>query len=234
VFTGGNSLYEAKKRLHENIHCFPSSIDKAHFRHARNPSGRPQDQDKIPHPRFGFFGVIDERFNSSLLDEVSERRPDWHFVIVGPVVKIDPGILPRKNNIHYLGPKNYADLPRYLGGWDVAIIPFALNDSTKFISPTKTPEYLAGGKPVISPSITDVVDPYGKLGLVRIADTADQFIDAALGILGDDDRTAWLENVDAFLEGMSWDNTAAQMMNLIGHGIGEKTTHSYQKNSSHV
>ena len=130
-------------------------------------------------PRFGFYGVIDERFDLELLTEVAERKPEWQFVIIGPVVKIDPESLPRLNNIHYLGNKTYNELPAYLSGWDIAIIPFLLNESTKYISPTKTPEYLAAGKPVISTSITDVVNPYGISNLVHIADNANDFIKAA-------------------------------------------------------
>jgi len=179
VFTGGHSLYKAKKHLHHNIHPFPSSIDKSHFQVARIFKEDPEDQASIPHPRFGFYGVIDERFDIPLVDELASLRPDWHFVFIGPVIKIDPNNLPVKDNIHYLGSKIYKQLPSYLSGWDVAILPFALNESTKYISPTKTPEYLAGGKPVISTSITDVVTPYGKQGLVHIADTANEFIEAA-------------------------------------------------------
>ena len=234
VFTGGNSLYRAKKQLHPNIYCFPSSIDKAHFHHARKPSGRPSDQDKIPGPRIGFFGVIDERLNISLLDEVAEKKPDWHLILVGPIVKIDPAILPKRPNIHYLGPKEYADLPRYLGGWDIAMIPFALNASTKFISPTKTPEYLAGGKPVISPSIADVIVPYGELGLVRIADTPDQFIAAAEDLLENGSPASWLSQVDAFLAGISWDNTVERMLSLIDQGIQAQPFFSQQNSRSHV
>ena len=174
VFTGGYSLYQAKKHLHHNIHPFPSSIDKAHFQSARLCGKDPSDQFNIPHPRFGFYGVIDERFHVSLINELSLLRPDWHFIFIGPVIKIDPALLPVRENIHYLGSKNYKELPAHLSGWDVAIIPFELNESTKYISPTKTPEYLVGGKPVISTSITDVVSPYSELGLVHIADTAEE------------------------------------------------------------
>ncbi len=130
VFTGGDSLYQAKKDSHNNIYSFPSSIDKEHFMQARQILDKQKDQALIPHPRFGFYGVIDERFDIELIRSVAEKKPDWHFVIIGPVVKIDPEILPKRNNIHYLGGKNYDELPKYLAGWDVAIIPFLRNDST--------------------------------------------------------------------------------------------------------
>jgi len=176
VFTGGQSLYEAKKHAHPNIYPFPSSIDKVHFSQGRKKVIEPIDQQSIPHLRFGFYGVIDERFNIQLIKEVAERRPEWQLVLIGPVVKINPKDLPRRDNIHYLGCKNYSELPNYLSGWDFAMIPFEKNESTRYISPTKTPEYLAAGKPVISTSIKDVVSPYGDKRLVYIADNADEFI----------------------------------------------------------
>jgi UDP-galactopyranose mutase len=219
VFTGGQSLYEAKRDQHQNVYAFPSSIDRAHFAQARDSRMEdPADQASIPHPRMGFFGVVDERFDIELLDGISEARPDWHFVIIGPVVKIDENALPRRANIHYLGSKSYKELPAYLAGWDVAALLFARNESTRFISPTKTPEYLAAGKPVVSTSIRDVVRPYGKLGLVRIADDAASFIRAAAEI-GMDERTddaAWLARVDEFLAKISWDRTWGEMAELIG------------------
>jgi len=215
VFTGGQSLYEAKCDQHPSVHAFPSSIDASHFRKARTGVEDPADQASIPHPRLGFFGVIDERFDSELLEQVAARRPDWNFIMIGPIVKIHPESLPRLKNIHYLGAKKYDQLPDYLAGWDIALLLFARNDSTRFISPTKTPEYLAAGKPVISTSIRDVVRPYGELKLVEIADTADEFIQAAEKILAGSANSDWLTRVDAFLEGISWDKTWAQMSQLI-------------------
>lgn len=222
VFTGGHSLYEAKKDCHYNIHPFPSSIDKTHFSKARLHTDDPLDQARIPHPRFGYYGVIDERMNVDLIAEVAVKRPAWQFVIIGPVVKIDPAMLPRRSNIHYLGSKNYKELPDYLGGWDIAMIPFALNESTRFISPTKTPEYLAAGKPVISSSIKDVVRPYGENRLVHIADTPEEFIQAAEAELKISDKSMWLRDVDDFLSTNSWDMTWRQMMQHIQTKMNDK------------
>ena len=222
VFTGGQSLYEAKCNQHPSVHAFPSSIDRAHFGRARKPVSDPEDQAHIPHPRLGFFGVIDERFDIDLLDRVAAARPDWHFVIIGPVVKIDPESLPKHANIHYLGGKKYNELPQYLAGWDIALLLFARNESTRFISPTKTPEYLAAGKPVISTSIRDVVRPYGEMKLVEITDTPEVFIKAAEEILARTDRVEWLSKVDTFLKEISWDKTWAQMSNLIAEVIERK------------
>ena len=224
VFTGGHHLYAAKKHQHHNIHPFPSSIDKAHFFQARKSLPQPADQKNIAFPRIGFYGVVDERFNLQLLQEVASAMPQWQMVILGPVVKIDPAILPKNSNIHYLGGKDYKELPRYLAGWDIAMMPFAINESTTFISPTKTPEYLAGGKPVISSSIRDVVVPYGEQNLVHIADTAEDFIKAAKAILATKNNEEWLRKTDAFLADISWDKTWDKMNMLITQTIDKKNT----------
>lgn len=210
VFTGGHSLYEAKRAQHPDAHPFPSSVDAAHFAKARGRYEEPADQRSIAHPRVGFYGVIDERMDLALLARLADERPEYHFVIIGPVVKIDPEGLPRRHNIHWLGPKTYAELPRYLAGWDVAFMPFALNDATRFISPTKTLEYLAAAKPVVSTAIRDVVHPYGELGIVRVAapDGFAQAIDDAL----DDDPATHAARCAAVVARTSWDETWRQMV----------------------
>ncbi len=211
VFTGGMSLYESKRRQHGNVHAFPSSIDVQHFRAAASSSGRePDDQAAIAHPRAGFYGVLDERFDVALMAELARLRPGIEFVLIGPVVKIDPASLPHSPNLHYLGAKSYAELPAYLAGWDVAMLPFALNESTRFISPTKTPEYLAAGKPVVSTPIHDVVRGYGDEGLVAIASTPEEFAAALDKALTPPDA-AWREAVEAKLATNSWDRTWAAM-----------------------
>ncbi len=214
VFTGGQSLYEAKRTRHKNIWAFPSSIDVAHFKKARSVSEEPADQSDIPHPRLGFIGVIDERIDLEMLRQSAEMRPDWHFIMIGPVVKISEGDLPRAENIHYLGKKDYGELPAYIGGWDAALMPFAINDSTRFISPTKTPEFLAAGMPVVSTAIRDVVRPYGEKGLVHIAATAEEFA-AAIEKALSENRAERLEKVDRFLLQTSWDNTWRAMSELV-------------------
>ncbi|MDX2231861.1 MAG: glycosyltransferase family 1 protein [Leptolyngbyaceae cyanobacterium bins.349] len=216
VFTGGQSLYEAKQHLHPNIHAFPSSIDAAHFNQARTLTQDPIDQRDIPHPRLGFYGVIDERMDLDLLAGIAQAQPDWHLVMIGPVVKIAPDQLPQLPNIHYLGGKSYQELPQYLAGWDVAMLPFARNESTRFISPTKTPEYLAAGKPVVSTSIRDVVRPYREQNLVQIADTVADFVTAAAQAMQPRSPDAnWLYRVDRFLAHNSWDRTWLNMMQHI-------------------
>jgi UDP-galactopyranose mutase len=222
VFTGGSSLYEAKKDRHPSVHCFPSSVDRAHFCKARARQFEPADQEDLPLPRLGFYGVIDERFDIELLDAVAKMRPDWSFVMVGPVVKISEDELPRRPNIHYLGPKTYDQLPAYLSGWDVALMPFAMNESTQFISPTKTPEYLAGGKPVVSTPVRDVVRHYGQLEGVKIASTPQEFVaacEAALE-LSHNPESGWLAEADLMLSATSWHTTQARMAGLIADLLG--------------
>ena len=223
VFTGGSSLYEAKKGRHDNVHCFPSSVDRDHFALARDTLAEPADQAPLRRPRLGFYGVIDERFDIDLLRQAADMRPDWSFVMVGPVVKISDEDLPRAANIHYVGGKTYEELPAYLAGWDVALMPFAMNESTQFISPTKTPEYLAGGKPVVSTPVRDVVRHYGHLEGVQIACDADSFVracDKALD-LSRNPNGGWLAEADVLLSSMSWSTTQARMAGLVAEALGQ-------------
>ena len=218
VFTGGCSLHETKRGLHSDIHCFPSSIDVSHFAVARACSlAEPPELADLPRPRIGWFGVVDERMDLQLLDECAARRPDWSFVMVGPVVKLHPSELPRSPNIHWLGRRSYAELPAHLAHWDAGFMPFAINEATRFISPTKTPEYLAAGVPVVSTAITDVVRPWGQEGLVDIAGDAEEAV-AALDRVMLRSRASWLERVDQHLDRISWDKTWAGMAALISGG----------------
>jgi UDP-galactopyranose mutase len=227
VFTGGSSLYEAKKNRHPNVHCFPSSVDRAHFAKARSALFDPADQEDLPRPRLGFYGVIDERFDTELLDKVAEMRPNWSFVMVGPVVKISEEDLPKRPNIHYLGGKTYRELPAYLSGWDVALMPFAMNESTEFISPTKTPEYLAGGKPVVSTPVKDVVRTYGDLEGVKIASSPEEFVEACDEALElSRNPYEWLSEADLMLSATSWDTVQARMAGLIAELLGTSTATS--------
>ena len=221
VFTGGHSLYMAKTEQHPSVHEFPSSIDAAHFRKALSIDREMIDQAGIPGPRIGYAGVIDERIDLRLLAQVAEMRPDWSFVMIGPVVKIDPIALPKLENIYYLGAKDYKDLPAYFSGWDVGMMPFELNESTEFISPTKTPEYLSAGLPVVSTPITDVVTPYGEMGLVQIASSPTDFIDSIVYAMAEDRETR-LDAVNEFLADRSWDRTFREMNELIEDVIRKK------------
>jgi UDP-galactopyranose mutase len=223
VFTGGRSLYESKRSSHSSVHLFPSSIDVPHFVQARNMMPDPPDQSGIAHPRLGYSGVIDERMDLGLLDAISRLRPEWQFVMLGPVVKISESDLPRRENLHFLGSKPYRDLPQYLSGWDVAMLPFARNESTRYISPTKTPEYLAAGLPTVSTAIADVVRPYGEEMLVSIANDPEEFVSACEQLIkrSESERQQWQERVDHFIRQSSWDQTWSRMWELIGNAISK-------------
>jgi UDP-galactopyranose mutase len=218
VFTGGQSLYEAKKGRHRAVYAFPSSVDVLHFSKARAITEEADEQLNIPHPRIGFAGVIDERMDLELLADIAGLKPEWHFVMIGPIVKISESDLPRRYNIHYLGMQQYEKLPEFLAGWDAAMMPFALNESTKFISPTKTPEYLSAGLGVVSTAITDVVTPYGDMGLVHIAGTAREFV-AALDRAMSEDANTRNRRAEEFLKENSWDKTFKAMSQLIDAAI---------------
>ncbi len=220
VFTGGASLYEAKRSKHRNIHCFPSSVDVQHFSQARKSGRDPKDQASIAGPRLGYAGVIDERMDLPLIAGIAEAHPEWQLVMVGPVTKIEESQLPRAENIHYLGGKPYTELPSYLRGWDVGLLPFAMNRSTQFISPTKTPEYLAAGLAVASTPIRDVVRPYQELGLVQIGSTVDEFCSAIERALTDD-AEARLAAADKYLSENSWDTTWKRMNQCLSNVVDE-------------
>lgn len=212
VFTGGRSLYAAKRGRHPSVHCFPSSVDAQHFAGTRTDHPL---QAALPHPRLGYCGVIDERVNLEMVAAMAEARPDWQIVMVGPVVKIDPAGLPRHANIHWLGQQSYDDLPAFISGWDVCLLPFALNEATRYISPTKTLEYMAAGRPSVSTRIRDVAEPYGHV--VAIADTTAEFIDGCADLLAESDSQTAVRDQEMrrILAGTSWDATADAIHLLI-------------------
>ena len=219
VFTGGPSLYEAKKNRHPNAHCFSSSVDAAHFRQALDAAISHPDQAHVAGPRLGFYGVIDERFDTGLVRERAAAHPEWQIVLGGPVVKIDPAELPRAENVHYMGQRGYQELPKFLAGWDVCLLPFAMNESTKFISPTKVLEYMAAEKPSVSTPITDVKVPYGDV--VAIAETPAEYIAACERMLAQsaEENAAMAKRMREVVANTSWDKTAARMHELISNAV---------------
>ena len=215
VFTGGPSLYRVKRERHPHVHCFPSSVDVAHFATALARSERLG-------PRLGFYGVLDERLDRELVAAVATARPEWQIDLVGPVVKIDPASLPRASNLHYPGARDYKDLPREITNWDVCLMPFAINEATRFISPTKVLEYMAAERPIVSTPITDVAEPYGDV--VRIAATPDEFVAACDAALAEsaaarERRTRRMREIVA---STSWHNTVAGMAALIDDATHRK------------
>ena len=219
VFTGGPSLYRAKKDRHPRVYCFPSSVDAKHFATAANGMQEAADQADLPHPRLGYFGVIDERLDIPLIEALADARPEWSIVLVGPVVKIDPAILPRRPNIRYFGQRPYKQLPAYLKGWDMCLLPFARNQSTKFISPTKTLEYMAAGKTIVSTPITDVAEPYGDI--VYLGGTPEEFLAACDRALAaaPAERAERQSKMRAVVAGTSWDATVRRMEDLVAERI---------------
>jgi protoporphyrinogen oxidase/glycosyltransferase involved in cell wall biosynthesis len=215
VFCGGPSLHDARRERHGNVHLFPSSVDRDHFARGAASSAAHPEVKALARPRLGFFGVIDERFDTELLRALAERRPEWELCMVGPVVKIDPATLPQAPNLHYFGPRAYAELPAFLAGWDVALMPFARNDSTRFISPTKTLEYMAAGRPIVSTPIRDVERLYGSV--VRFGETPDAFIAACEAALVESatERTRRTAEMKRIVDSTSWDETAREMRRIV-------------------
>jgi glycosyltransferase involved in cell wall biosynthesis len=221
VFTGGPSLYEARRDLHPSVHCFPSAVDAAHFAPANLVPGSEHAhiaavlQDGLPRPRLGYFGVIDERLDLELVATLAAAHPQWAVVMAGPVVKIDPNSLPQAPNIHWLGMQPYESLPYLLAGWDLCLMPFALNESTRFISPTKTLEYMAGGKPVVSTPVRDVISLYGAA--TTVAPAGPDFVQACEAVLAEgaaarQDRNSSMEHTVSMY---SWQRTAASIDELL-------------------
>jgi UDP-galactopyranose mutase len=224
VFTGGPSLYRAKQHRHSNIHLFPSSVEAEHFRQALDGLTEPEDQALLPHPRLGFFGVIDERMDRPLLAHLAASHPEWQIVMIGPVVKVNPVMLPQAPNLHYLGQRSYEALPAYLAGWDVCLLPFACNAATRFISPTKTLEYMATERPIVSTPIIDVKEPYGDI--VYLGDTPAAFVKACERALmsSGEECVRRGEKMRAVLKKTSWDATAAAMRRLIQEARERRTS----------
>ena len=212
VFTGGKTLQKSKEGVNPRTHCFPSGVEFDHFnRAALDATPEAEDIEKIAKPVLGYFGAIDERIDFELIDRLCRERPQWSVVLIGPLVQMDAPPVARPN-FHYLGKKDYGDLPRYLKAFDVCLMPFVDSDLTRHISPTKTPEYLAGGKPVVSTLVPDVVEDYGDV--VRIATDHASFLQAVEAALGDqtEDLPARLKEKAA---ARSWENISREMERLI-------------------
>ncbi len=222
VFTGGRSLYESKRKRHPEVYCFPSSVERKHFAKALKKSTKlPADIAKITGPVVGFYGVIDERLDLDLIKQTAELLPEVQFAMIGPVVKISEADLPTLPNVHYLGGKNYEELPAYLKGFDVAFMPFALNEATEFISPTKTLEFMAAEKPIISTAIRDVAEIYTKE--VKIARSAQEMADAITDYLHESGtaKKARIALERAVLHKTSWDKTATAMKKIMAEKLQE-------------
>jgi glycosyltransferase involved in cell wall biosynthesis len=219
VFTGGRKLYDAKRRYHNNVHFFGCGVDAKHFGKAGCDSTEiPADLASLPSPVFGYFGVIDERIDYELLALLAQRNPEASVVMVGPVVKVDPASLPAAANIHWLGMRDYSVLPSYVKGFDVCLMPFALNEATEFINPTKTLEYMAAGKPIVSTPLADVKRNFTPV--VRVAHTREEFVTLAPGLARNPDLVLLKEGMRKASEA-SWESVVSQMSGLIHDASSE-------------
>lgn len=230
VFTGGPSLHEAKRAHGRDVHCLPSAVEALHFapppeafdsEEARDAAELQRD---IARPRLGFFGVVDERLDRDLVATLADAHPEWQIVMVGPVAKIDPASLSQRPNLHWLGMQPYARLPFLLADWDLCLLPFAKNAATRFISPTKTLEYMAAGKPIVGTAVKDVVTLYGDV--VAIADDAQAFVRACEELLAETpvERTAREQRMAARVAEYSWDRSVECIDALLQRHLAKGTT----------
>ena len=229
VFTGGRSLFRGVEHLTRNARCYPSGVDVAHFERARSVPPHAALTPFLGGPVFAYVGVIDERVDLELVDTLAAANPGATVAMIGPVVKIDESCLPRRANIAYLGQRGYDELPALLAGVDVALMPFALNEHTENISPTKTLEYFAAGRPVVSTAVPDVVADHGDV--VYVARDRAEFVAmvrrACAGDTGRAQRAA--ERASA----ASWDAIAAAMRDdLARAGIVYAAASPSRKNSA--
>jgi UDP-galactopyranose mutase len=223
LFTAGRSMYEARKDRHPLAYCFSAGIDLPHFKAACDPAlPLAAALDSIPCPRFGYFGVLDDRLDWQLVAAVARQRPDWQWVFVGPKFHQWHAELPQAHNIHYLGQQPYRDLPAYLKGFDICTMPFVLSDHTRFLHPTKILEYLAGDKQVISTSLPDAVAMYG--GIISFGDSVEAWLEVGEKLLGTtpEQRIIFQVQVAPLLEQSSWDGIVTQMWELMWEQFEEE------------
>jgi glycosyltransferase involved in cell wall biosynthesis len=217
MFTGGRSMHENKRAHHLNIYRFDSGVDVDHFQQATLPDTLvPDDADELPHPIIGYYGVIDERMDLEAIRLMAEREPSWQILLIGPVTKIDPATLPQAPNIHYTGQRSYEDLPGYLKAFDVCLVPFADNPATRYLSPTKTLEYFAGMRPVVSSPVQDVVDHYAEI--VRIARSPEEYVAQVRAALTHDNRELLHRGLEQ-AQRHTWDSIVSQISDLVDQAI---------------
>lgn len=213
MFTGGLSMYLNKRQHHANCHRFDSGVDVDHFQRAtRAETPVPEDAQGLPGPVIGYYGVIDERMDYGAIRALSAAFPDGTILLVGPVTKVDPAELPQAPNIRYTGQRTYNDLPGYLKAFDVALVPFADNEATRYLSPTKTLEYFAGLKPVVSSPVKDVVENYADI--VRLARTPEEYVAAVRAALAEDNQDRARRGLEKANE-KTWDAIVQQMTALV-------------------
>jgi glycosyltransferase involved in cell wall biosynthesis len=217
VFTGGRRLYEAKSRYNDNCHFYGCGVDCEHFGKAREAATSvPLDVENLPRPILGYFGVVDERMDYELVAKLAEANPSGSVIIVGPTTKVDPGSLPQRPNLHWLGQRPYSDLPAYCKAMDVCLMPFALNESTEFINPTKALEYMATGRPIVSTAVPDVVRNFGEV--VRIAHDPEHFVSLCANAVEQPDPQSIGRGLQ-MAQTNSWDSIVSQLENHIQEAL---------------
>ncbi len=222
VFTGGRKLFEAKSRYHDNCHFYGCGVDEEHFGQARQNSTQiPPQLAPLSKPVLGYFGVVDERMDYELVAKLAEVNPEWSVVIVGPAVKVDAQSLPQRSNLHWLGQQAYADLPAFCKGFDVCMMPFALNEATEFINPTKALEYMATAKPIVSTAVADVVRNFGSV--VKIAQSADDFISLCRQALAAPEPETTQRGLQMVREN-SWESIVSQLERHVSEALVKKQT----------
>lgn len=175
VFTGGRKLYDLKSQSHDNCYFYGCGVDVAHFGKARaRETSIPPTLAGLKKPVLGYFGVVDERLDYELIARLADANRDWSVAMIGPALKVEDMPLPQRPNLHWLGQQPYADLPAFCKGMDVCLMPFALNEATEYINPTKALEYMATGRMVVSSAVPDVVRNFGEV--VKVANDHDEFI----------------------------------------------------------
>ena len=209
VFTGGYQLYQAKSQHHANVHFYGCGVDVQHFGQARSDAlAVPDEIAHLPKPVLGYFGVVDERLDYDLLALLAASFPHASIVMVGPLAKVDTEQLAHAANIHWLGQRAYAELPALVKGFDVCLMPFAMNAATRYINPTKTLEYMAAGKPIVSTAVPDVVRNFTPI--VAVAHSAHEFVAEVADALRQTDG-AQIQQGIARAEGAGWDTIVASM-----------------------
>jgi glycosyltransferase involved in cell wall biosynthesis len=220
VFTGGRKMWESKSRHNTNCHFYGCGVDLAHFSKARSPQTVvPPDIAGLPKPVFGYFGVIDERMDYELVAALAQAHPEWSIVMVGPVTKVDEKALPRPHNVHWLGGRDYATLPAYCKGFDVCLMPFALNEATEYINPTKALEYMATGRTIVSSAVSDVVRNFGSV--VKIANSHAEFISLCEAALKNPEAEVIERGIEMAAEN-SWESIIEKMESHIADALAKK------------
>jgi len=220
VFTGGRKLWEAKRQHNPNCHFYGCGVDVEHFGRALDAeTAIPQDIKALGRPVLGYFGVVDERMDYELIAKLADANPKWSLAIIGPVLKVPQHQLPRRPNIHWLGPRDYSQLPAYCKGFDLCLMPFALNAATEYINPTKALEYMATGRMIVSSAVPDVVSNFSSV--VKVAQSHSSFIDLCRGAI-EKPEPGLIERGLKMAAGNTWESIVAKLEGHVADALAAK------------